>query len=175
MARPDATVSASRSLLAAIAAGGAVAGTIDIVYAIVSAGMNGRSPIWLLQAVASGLLGSEAFDGGVGAALLGLAAHFVIATGAATVFVLIARQVKAVQRGWILSGLAFGIGVYLVMNFVVLPLSAVPFRITHTVSTFAMGFLSHGLGIGLPIAAAFRLFAAVDGSKTGPDSGDSGN
>lgn len=162
MADVDGSSFVSRRLLTAILVGGAAAGVIDIVYAIVSAGQRGRSAQFVLQAVASGLLGSEAFSGGWSTAALGLAAHFVIATGAAAVFVLVAYRVELVQRQWIMAGLLFGIGVYLVMNFVVLPLSAVPFRITHTWSVFAMGFLSHGLGVGLPIAAAYRWLGPSD-------------
>lgn len=150
----------SRRLLYAILIGGTAAGIIDIVYAIVSVGMRGRSAQWVLQSVASGLLGSEAFNGGWGAAALGLAAHFVIAIGAATVFSLACTRLPVLWKYWVVAGVLFGIGVYLVMNFVVLPLSAVPFKITYTLSVLAMGFLSHGLGVGLPIAAACRLFAS---------------
>ena len=160
MAEVNGSPSVSRRLLTAILVGGAAAGVIDIVYAIISVGLRGRSPQWVLQSVASGLLGSEAFNGGWSSALLGLAAHFVIATGAAMVFVLASHRVEVLRRHWVIAGILFGIGVYLVMNFVVLPLSAVPFKINYTWSVFAMGFLSHGLGVGLPIAAAFRMLAA---------------
>ena len=146
-------------LLVAIAAGGLVAGTLDILYAIVSLGMRGRSPQWVLQSVASGLLGSGAFDGGWASASLGLIAHFVIAIGAAAVFALAAFRFDVPQKHWIASGLLFGVGVYLVMNFVVLPLSAVPFKISYTWSVLAQGFVSHALLIGLPISAAVRRFA----------------
>lgn len=153
-------------LIAAIATGGLAAGTIDIVYAMISVGMRGRSPQWVLQSVASGLLGSDAFQGGWASAGLGLAAHFVIATGAATVFVLANVQIEALRRHWLLAGVLFGVGVYLFMNFVVLPLSAVPFKINYTWSVLAQGFVSHALGVGIPIAAAFRRFGSTAMSET---------
>ena len=163
----EATPWSGRSrLLAAIAVGGIAAGVLDIVYAIVSVGMRGRSPQWVLQSVASGLLGSGAYEGGWNSAALGLAAHFVIATGAAAVFVLAGRRLEFLHRHWFAAGLCFGIGVYLVMNFVVLPLSAVPFKITYTASVLAQGFVSHAFGVGLPIAAAYRWLAAP---SQGPD------
>lgn len=163
----EATSWSGRSrLLAAIAAGGAVAGIVDIVYAIVSVGMRGRSPQWVLQSVASGLLGSGAFEGGWSSAALGLAAHFVIATGAAALFVLAGSRLEILRRHWFVAGLCFGIGVYLVMNFVVLPLSAVPFKITYTASVLAQGFVSHAFGVGLPIAAAFRWLVPPGNSST---------
>lgn len=162
----DSVANPSRRLLLAILAGGLSAGTIDIVYAIISVGLRGRSPQWLLQSVASGWLGSAAFEGGWASAGLGLASHFVIATCAAATFVLASSRIEALRRHWIVSGLLFGIGVYLFMNFVVLPLSAVPFKITYTWSVLAQGFVSHALGVGLPIATAFHWLAAV---KDEPD------
>lgn len=157
----DSVAMPSTRLLPAILAGGASAATIDIVYAMISVGLRGRSPQWVLQSVASGLLGSDAFQGGWASAGLGLAAHFVIATGAAAVFALASAQIESLRRHWILAGALFGVGVYLVMNFVVLPLSAVPFKINYTSSVLAQGFVSHALGVGIPIAAAFRQFGST--------------
>ncbi len=157
MREDDSPVSSPLSRIAsAVLAGGLAAGVLDIVYAIVSVGMRGRSPQWVLQSVASGLLGSEAFNGGWASAMLGLAAHFLIATGAAGVFALAACCADVLRKHWVASGLMFGVGVYLVMNFVVLPLSAVPFRITYTWAVLAQGFVSHALLVGLPISAAVR-------------------
>jgi len=44
------------------------------------------------------------------------------------------------------------------MNFVVVPLSAVPFKFQYTPATLARGFVSHGVLVRLPIALAARHY-----------------
>jgi hypothetical protein len=154
--------------LAAIFAGGLTAGTLDIVYACLSAHLRGRSPFRTVQAVASGLLGSDAFAGGWPTFLLGLLAHFTIALGAATVFYLASRYLAPVRRHLLVSGLLFGIGVYLCMNFVVLPLSAVPFELSYPPRVLLEGFVSHALLVGLPIALCVRRWSSPAPRRQAP-------
>jgi uncharacterized membrane protein YagU involved in acid resistance len=140
--------------------GGLVAGTFDILYAIVVWLGRGRSPEWVLQSVATGWLGQPAFDGGVPAAALGLVSHYGISIAAAAIFYLVSKRVSFLRERAVLSGLVFGICVFLVMNFVVMPLSAAPFKIKYTASVFAQGFASHAILFGVPIALAVRYFSA---------------
>ena len=139
--------------------GGLVAGIFDIVYAFVLVGFSGNAPVRLLQSIASGLLGSEAFKGGLATGALGLALHLGITIAAAAVYFLFASKSTFVQRHYLLFGALFGILVYLAMNFVVLPLSAVPFKIKYTTLVVLQGFVSHALLVGLPIAWCIRRFA----------------
>ena len=53
-----------RDFWAAALIGGTAAALLDIVYAFVWLGINDRSPLWVLQSVASGWLGRGAFTGG---------------------------------------------------------------------------------------------------------------
>lgn len=146
--------------------GGGVAGTLDIVYAIARQAGRGRSPEWTLQSVASGWLGEDAFtSGGVGAAL-GLLSHFAILLVAAGLFVLASRRLPALRAHAAISGLAFGVLVYLFMNFVVLPLSAFPFDLTYTAGRLLEGFVSHAVLVGLPIALAARGAGNMAASAT---------
>src|SRR5258705_13208109 len=121
-----------RRPLVGVLVGGLIAGTLDIVYAIVMLSRVGRSPEWTLQSVATGWLGEAAFDGGSASAALGLTSHMLIAIAAAGVFYFASRWVPFLRQRALLSGLAFGVCVYLVMNFVVMPLAAAPFKITYT-------------------------------------------
>ena len=59
--------------------GGVTTGVLDISAAFVDSGLNGRSPMFVLQSIASGLLGPESYKGGLKSAALGLALHFLIA------------------------------------------------------------------------------------------------
>ena len=61
----------------AILVGGLIAGALDITYACVFFGLrNHVSPIRILQSVARGALGQNAFQGGLKTAALGLFFHF---------------------------------------------------------------------------------------------------
>lgn len=160
MSATSVAVSAGSSKAArAILLGGAVAGVLDITYAIVANGLRGRGPVWVLQTVASGLLGQAAFDGGLATGALGLVLHFFIATSAAAVYYAASRKLAAlVDRAWI-WGPAYGVAVYLFMNFVVIPLSAFPFTLKHPPLALAIGIAGHMLLVGLPIALAARRYS----------------
>ncbi|MGH8049986.1 MAG: hypothetical protein ACREPB_04930 [Arenimonas sp.] len=137
--------------------GGMMAGTLDIIYAFVKTGLP---PLRVLQSVASGLLGSDAFQGGTSTAALGLFCHMAISIGAAAVFFMISRQFSLLIRKPLFSGAVFGICVYLFMNFIVLPLSAVPFKMVHDASSFLYGFASHAILFGIPIAYCIRRYGS---------------
>jgi hypothetical protein len=102
--------------------GGFVAGTIDIGAAAI---ITQLSPIFIMKIVAGGLLGRSAFDGGASVAALGMVLQWVMSIVIAAIFVIAARSLPGLLRRWIVSGLAYGVVVYFVMNYVVVPLSAI--------------------------------------------------
>ena len=145
------------SALFAILVGGGIAATLDIVYAIVYSWIRAQvPPITIMQSVASGLIGQPAYEGGVSTALLGLVCHYAIALVIASIFWLASRRLAFMTRNAVASGLAFGVCVYLVMNFVVIPLSAFPTQMTYTPVRVAINVAAHMLLFGLPIALAVR-------------------
>ncbi len=148
-----------RRPLIGVLAGGLIAGTFDIVYAIVWNNAKGKSPEWTLQSVATGWLGNASFDGGAGSAALGLVSHYGIAIGAAAVFYVASTYVPFLRQRAVLSGLIFGICVYLFMNYVLIPISAAPFHTPFTLPVVARGFASHAILFGVPIALAVRYFS----------------
>lgn len=137
---------------------GLTAGALDLTAALVQSSLRGRSPVSLLQSIASGLLGAGSFQGGAATAALGAVLHFLIAFAAATVYVMARRKLKWLVRRPVLSGLLYGVAVYLVMTYVVVPLSAAPFRLGATPSGIATGLAIHMLCVGLPIALVSRRF-----------------
>lgn len=139
--------------------GGLIAGTLDICAAFLTAWLRaGVSPVRVLHFIASGLLGRAAFTGGAKTALLGLALHFLIATGAAAVFYFASRKWLFLIERPVHFGLLYGVAVYLFMNFVVLPLSLVP-RGPVTISGFVIGLLTIMFCVGLPISLIVRRFS----------------
>jgi hypothetical protein len=139
--------------------GGLIAGTLDICAAFLTAWLRaGVGPVRLLHFVASGLLGQAAFTGGAKTAIIGLALHFLIATVATVLFYLASRKLLFLIEHPINFGLLYGIVVYLFMNFVVLPLSAVPKR-PMTLSGFIIGIVTIMVCVGLPVALIVRRFS----------------
>ena len=113
--------------VSAILLGGLVAGVLDIVYAFVVYGPLSYqlSPIQVLHLVAAGWIGSETANaGGWNTAALGLGTHFMLTTIFATVFVFAAMRFPTLTRNAVLSGLLYGFALYLVMTYIVVPLSA---------------------------------------------------
>jgi hypothetical protein len=143
----------------AILWGGLMAGVFDIIFAFVFYSLKGSTPLRILRSVASGLLGADAPKGGLGTAALGLVLHFVIAFGAAAVYYAASRGLKVLVRRAVVCGLLYGVAVYLFMNFVVLPLSAIPFKPTYPLDVLLIGLAGHMLLIGLPIALAVRRYS----------------
>ena len=144
----------------AILVGGLIVGTLDIADALIFFGLRGVSSLQILQSIASGLLGRAAYDGGWKTAALGLLLHFCIATSVVAVFVLASRRMRWLVRAPWITGPLYGIAVWLVMYFIVLPLSAAGAPTFRTV-TVINGLLIHMLGVGLPSALVARAVKIV--------------
>ena len=152
-----------RSILTAIVLGGVVAATLDIGAAML---ISGAGLTTILQFIASGLIGKAAFDGGTATAVLGAALQEAMGLIIAAVFVSASLAAPALRRAWIAAGLAYGVVIYGVMNYVVMPLSAVG-----RVPTFSPeGLIKNGLAMlafGL-IIAWFAQRGLQDEAPRGP-------
>ena len=109
------------SYLQAIVAGGLVAGTVDIGAASL---ISGRSPVVISQFIAGGLLGKASLDGGMQTAAVGVVLQWAMSIIIAAIYVLASSRLEALRRSWLLFGILYGIPVYFVMEYVVVPLSA---------------------------------------------------
>jgi uncharacterized membrane protein YagU involved in acid resistance len=137
--------------------GALVAGTFDICYATgFSYLRSGVPPGRVLRFVASGLVGASAFNGGTSIAALGLALHFLIAFIVTTIFFAAAAALPSLTRRPIVIGALYGLVVYIVMNYVVLPLSRIGPRPAPPTAVWVSGVLVHMFLIGVPIALAAR-------------------
>jgi uncharacterized membrane protein YagU involved in acid resistance len=105
----------------AILTGGLVAATIDIAAACL---ITGRSVSFILHTIAGGLLANRTYSGGLAAALLGFLLQELMGIIIAAVYVLAARALPALRHRWKVCGLAYGIVIFFVMNYLVVPLSA---------------------------------------------------
>jgi hypothetical protein len=111
---------------------------------------------------ASGLIGREAARaGGVNTALLGILLHFVVAFCIATAYFLLARFSPFLIRHAVASGIVFGIAAHFVMQYVIIPLSAIG-RVPSwpPLGSLMNGLAGHALLVGLPVALIARWSAS---------------
>jgi uncharacterized membrane protein YagU involved in acid resistance len=140
-----------------VLAGGLVAGALDIAYACLfwwlKAGVPARR---IFQSVAAGLLGAASFTGGWATAVLGLALHFFIATSMSLTYYLVARRWPLLYERAVPCGAAYGLLLYVIMNYIVVPLSAAGHGGAKDPLWVALSIVVHAVLIGIPIALFTR-------------------
>ena len=146
------STSSKTSALLAIAAGGGIAGTLDLLQACILFGW--RIPL----VIAAGLLGRQALHGGVGTYILGVCLHFFIACSATAIYYAASRKLRFLIEHPLVCGLFYGIAVELVMSYIVLPLSALHARGPYELKNVLLGLAVHMVVVGLPIAFSVRQF-----------------
>jgi hypothetical protein len=119
----------------------------------------GITPWRIFRYIASGFFGQDAFEGGPGMMWLGVAIHFFNAFVIVGVYMVAGRHFPMLVRHPVVFGLAYGAAVHLVMQFVVIPLSAAshakavdPWLLLHSL-------LSQAVTVGLPSALFARAAA----------------
>lgn len=139
-----------------VVAGGLVAGAFDIVYACAFWSWKaGVPPQRIFQSVAAGLLGSASFEGGTATAALGLGLHFFNALVMSAAYYLVATRWPLLRRRPVLCGAGYGLILYAVMNYVVVPLSAAGPG-SNDPLWIALSVAVHVLLVGIPIALITR-------------------
>jgi hypothetical protein len=155
------------SAVRAVLLGALTVAVLDLADAFIFYAFYGATPMRILQSIAVGILGRASYDGGVLTALLGAGLHCFISLMIVLVFYLAATHIPAlVRRPWI-SGAVYGLGVYGVMYFVVLPLSRVGMPHFRLVAPIIDEVLIHIFGVGIP-AALFVRAAVPHGSLNDP-------
>lgn len=111
---------------------GLIVGTLDISAAFLYYFIRtGNNPLRVLTFVASGIFGKAAFAGGAEMMVAGLVFHYIIATTFAFIFFWLFSRIDGLRKIGLLSGIVYGIIVWMIMNLIVVPLSNVsrpPFR-----------------------------------------------
>lgn len=137
---------------------GLVAGILDatagvIVYFIFKA----LNPIQVLQYIASGIYGNEAFEGGLLMALIGMILHFVIAYAFTVGFFIVYPFASSVfaKNIWV-TGLLYGLFIWLFMNLLVLPNSLTPKSPFGLVSMIEI--IWHVFLVGLPLVLIIHQY-----------------
>lgn len=113
--------------------------------------MKDVSPDRVFKFVASGAFGMRAFAGNTEMVAAGLFFHFLIALTFTAFYFIVASSYKNLHSYVLLTGSIYGCGVWLVMNFIVIPLSNTP-PISFQSDSVIVGILVHIFIIGIPIA-----------------------
>jgi hypothetical protein len=126
-----------------------VAGTLDILLAMILTLVFGRQIPDMLRGVASGPF-PAATNMGTSGAILGLLVHFALMGIMAAAFVLIARQRPELTAQPIKWGVIYGLITYVIMNLIVVPLrfGAWPPKPL----SIATQLFAHIVLVGIPIA-----------------------
>lgn len=151
----------SRRAAVEIAGPGLVAGWLGALAMLVVAGVHaavaGLGPLWPLARVGDTLIRTEV-PGGIGAALLGLILHLIVA-GVWGVLFNAALPRGVTTKGAFVLGLLYGVFVFAVMNWLVLPWVASPLFLG--VSNTVLLFYNLLFGAVVPLALPLRRSAAA--------------
>ncbi len=143
--------------LPAIVTAWLVVGVLDISSAIAIWLGRGMTLTRGFQGITAGLLGKQSFEGGFNTAALGLAIHFFIALVVVSIFYLASRKIPFLTRHATISGILYGIVVYLVMYWIVLPTVFPTFK--HRWGNDPLAIAIHICLIGLPTALIVRKYS----------------
>ena len=127
-----------------------VAGTLDILMAVIDVTLSGGSVPGMFRSIASGPFGDGMRQSSLGVPA-GLLVHFAIMAVIAAVYVVAAQRMPVLNRYWWIAGLVYGFGVWLVMYGIVLPARFGASLPTEPVAV-AKGLFAHCVLVGLPIA-----------------------
>ena len=147
------TATQKSSLALPILVGGGVAGLLDMISAYISFGR------YMPIGIAGGLVGAAGRHISVGQYILGLCIHYFIAFSASTAYCLASKKLDFLRDHFIVCGLFYGIGFFLFMQLVVLPLSAYHAVGPYQYRGLVQGLLAHMFLIGLPISISLRTLS----------------
>ncbi len=142
----------------AITAAGSLCGVLDGLSAIALTLALGGKVARMFQGIAAGVLGRDSAQGGAKTVAMGVALHFVIAFGAATVYFAASRVLPFMIDSALWCGVIYGVLVHLFMSFVVVPMSAIGPR-PFVARTFFILLAIHMIVVGPSIALTIGAYS----------------
>jgi len=140
--------------LSTILTAGLVAGILDGAAASIQFMINsgGKSPAIVFKYISSALIGKEAMAGGTGMVILGILLHMLIATIFAAIFFFLYKNIHWISKHIFVSGIVYGILVWVAMTRIVIPLSKIPRPKSFDITKAFIAVLILIFCIGIPIA-----------------------
>jgi len=149
------------NFLKTIVLSGLLVGSIDIIAALVNFYIKtGKDPLIVLKYIASAAFGKSAFSGDNLMTVWGLLLHFLIAFIWTIFFFLLYPKLKLLSWNRILTGIVYGIFIWLVMTQLIVPMSKAsggPFNLKQAI----IAVLILIGAIGLPLSFIAHRYYAV--------------
>lgn len=140
----------SITIVETIIKAGLLTGSLDITAALLQFYLRtGKSPVVVLNFIASGVFGKTAFTSEMGMAFWGLLFHFIIAFIWTMIFFLLYPKIALLSKNKIINGILFGFIIWSVMTRIILPLSNTP-KIPFDLIQAVIGILILMLAVGIP-------------------------
>ena len=133
-------------------------GTLDILSAFIHYYFVSHKTDFLsiFQFIASAIYGKAAFTGGTKTIIVGALSHYTIALGASAVFFLLYPRIAWLRKNKIAAGILYGIGVWVVTNWMILPITHIAHRVFHVSNALInIGILIGCIGLPLSFIAAW--------------------
>ena len=136
-----------------------LAGLLDLVAAIIvySVFMNKTTALKIMQSVASGVFGPAAYSGGLTMAVYGIVFHFIISLIFTVFYFFIYPRIAFLRQERVLSGIVYGVFIWLVMNLIVLPIAFSGLLPSHLPSAI-IGMAIVVIAVGLPISLIAHFY-----------------
>lgn len=149
------------NLISKIIKAGLIVGTLDILSAFIYYFIKtGEKNVFnVLKFVASGLFGKEASSAGNKMIIAGLVLHYIIAFAFTIFFFWLFPKIKTFSKNKILTGVIYGIFIWMVMNLVVVPLSNVgsrPFNMINALINVIILIVCIGIPLSFMATAYYK-------------------
>jgi hypothetical protein len=106
--------------------GGLLIAACDALFAIaVWFEWTAKGLTQMFQSIAVGVLGKASYEGGAATAWLGAGLHVAMAIAFVLICIALGLRFRLLVEKPVVAGLLYGVGLYVAMNFVVMPLSRV--------------------------------------------------
>jgi hypothetical protein len=126
-------------------------GTLDAIAALLIS--YKVPPVIIFKFIASGWFGKQAMSGGIGMVLWGLVFHYLIATIFSVILFQLYPVVIKILRDKYFTGIIYGLLIWVVMNYLVLPFTNIPHGHGHIQAIgLIKGIAALIICVGIPIA-----------------------
>lgn len=135
-----------------------LAGTLDAMAASIQFYLvTGKDPRKVWKFVASGALGNKAITGGDDMVAWGLLFHYLIALSFTLFFFFLYPRIRIAAKNFLITGIIYGLFVWVIMNRVVVPLSQAP-KIPFVPLKALIAATILVVCIGIPIAGMTKTY-----------------
>ena len=141
---------------------GLLVGTLDLLSAFVDVYISGKDPLLVLNFIATGAFGKTTLATGTTGQIAGFVFHYLIAFAFTFLFFWLYPRMEIMRRNWLLTGIVYGIFIWVIMNLIVVRLSHIqsrPLSAIQLKNVVKGGLILIGM-IGLPLSFIAKKTAA---------------